>query len=108
MPRRPYSADCLPDTGVAVPSRLDLGLLLEQFADLIAAKIATRMPRSSVQNQRRLLTVELAAQYLGRTKAGVQHLVASGALPVVKSDRRVFLDIHDLDRWIDENKRERI
>ena len=54
----------------------------------------------------RLLTVEEAATYLGRTKGSVQHLVADGGLPVVRSDRRVFLDIQDLDRWIERNKQE--
>ena len=53
---------------------------------------------------KRLLTVEEAAAYLGRTKEAVQHLIAAAKLPVVKSDRRVFLDIRDLDIWIEQNK----
>lgn len=28
----------------------------------------------------------------------------TGKLPVVRSDRRVFLDLHDLERWIEEHK----
>jgi hypothetical protein len=31
-------------------------------------------------------------------------MLAAGKLPSVKSDRRVFLDIKDLDLWIDRNK----
>jgi hypothetical protein len=31
-------------------------------------------------------------------------LVASGKIPTVRSDRRVFLDRLDLDKWIDDNK----
>ena len=104
MARRSKSTDMLAGTGTAVPSRLDLGPLLDQIADLIAAKLDLRMPRSSVQDQRRLLTVGQAANYLGRTKVSVQHLVANGVLPAVRFDRRVFLDLRDLDRWIDENK----
>jgi excisionase family DNA binding protein len=48
--------------------------------------------------------VEDAALYLGRTKKGVQHLIAAGKLPTVKSDRRVFLDRKDLDEWIERGK----
>jgi excisionase family DNA binding protein len=45
-----------------------------------------------------------AAEYIGRSKSSVQHMITSGALPVVRSDRRVFLDRLDLDGWIDQNK----
>lgn len=31
-------------------------------------------------------------------------MIAGGKLPVVRADRRVFLDVRDLDRWIDANK----
>jgi hypothetical protein len=31
-------------------------------------------------------------------------MIAAGKLPTVKSDRRVFLDIKDLDQWIDQAK----
>ena len=43
---------------------------------------------------------------VGRSKGSVQHLVADEGLPVVRSDRRVFLDILFLDRWIERNKQE--
>lgn len=49
------------------------------------------------------MTVEQAATYLGRTKEAVQHMVAARKLPVVRDGRRVFLDIHELDRWIGQN-----
>ena len=52
----------------------------------------------------RLLDVEAAATYLGRSKTSIQHMIAAGALPVVRSDRRVFLDRQDLDQWIESNK----
>ena len=48
--------------------------------------------------------MEQAATYLGRSKASVQHLISDGASPVVRHDRRVFLDVRDLDRWIDSAK----
>jgi len=79
--------------------------LLDAFSDLIAAKVGARLSgREGMQMQKRLLTVEEAAAYLGRTKEAVQHMIAAGKLPTVKSDRRVFLDIRDLDAWIERNK----
>jgi excisionase family DNA binding protein len=81
----------------------NIEMLLNAFSDLIAARLSTRMADSSREGgkiHKRLLSVNEAAVYLGRTREAVQHMVASGKLPVVKSDRRVFLDIKDLDQWI--------
>ena len=52
----------------------------------------------------RLLDIEAAAVYLGRTPRAVRDLVRTGKIPSVRSDRRVFLDIQDLEAWIQENK----
>ncbi len=57
-----------------------------------------------MKSTRRLLTVGEAAAYLGRTVGGVREMIYSGKLPAVKIDRRVQLDIRDLERLIDENK----
>ncbi len=79
--------------------------ILEQFADLLANKLATQLQRNhgSTAGQRPL-PIDQAAVYIGRTKEAVQYLVAAGKLPTVRSDRRVFLDIQDLDNWIEEHK----
>ena len=53
---------------------------------------------------RRLLTVKEAAKYIGRTETAVRELVWNQKLAHIRSDRRVMLDIRDLDRWIDENR----
>lgn len=84
----------------------NLDTLLDVFSDLLAAKLGARLARQGREGkvQKRLLSVDAAAAYLGRTKEAVQHLIAAGKLPVVKSDRRVFLDIRDLDRWIEQCK----
>jgi excisionase family DNA binding protein len=47
--------------------------------------------------------VEQAAVYLGRSKAAVQHMIQAGTLPVVRDGRRVFLDVHELEKWIAKN-----
>jgi excisionase family DNA binding protein len=54
---------------------------------------------------RRLLTVEQAAEYIGRTEQAMYQLISQKKIPVVRTDRRVMIDVKDLDKWIDENKR---
>ena len=79
--------------------------LVEQLAIRVAERVRGGLPSSSNRVVApRLLTVEQAANYLGRTKASVQHMVSSGRLPTARGDRRVFLDVRDLDAWIDQNK----
>jgi hypothetical protein len=31
-------------------------------------------------------------------------MVSAGRLPIVRADRRVFLDVRNLDAWIEQNK----
>ena len=85
---------------------LSLDALLDTLAERVAAKVrADLTPDGSPTVTRpRLLSVDQAAAYLGRTKASVQHMVAEGSFPAVRADRRVFLDREDLDRWIEANK----
>jgi excisionase family DNA binding protein len=85
------------------------GLDLEALIERMAEKVATRLQNgyqgmAQGEVRPRLLTVEQSAVYIGRTKEAVQHIIASGKLSTVRSDRRVFIDIRDLDTWIEENK----
>jgi excisionase family DNA binding protein len=89
----------------ANPTTLDLGPVLPELARLIAAQLGNRQPGCCAGTVQRLLTVSQAAQYLGRTTASLQHLIAAGKVPTIRSDRRVLLDIQELDRWIAENKK---
>ena len=85
----------------------NLHTILNAFSDLIAAKSSERLAESGRDGGKvkpRLFTVEDAAFYLGRTKKAIQHMIASGKLPTVKADRRVFLDRKDLDDWIERSK----
>ncbi|WKZ34026.1 MAG: helix-turn-helix domain-containing protein [Thermodesulfobacteriota bacterium] len=52
----------------------------------------------------RLLSIEQAAIYLGRTPGAVRELIYKGRLPMVKLDRRIHLDLNDLDRIIEQHK----
>jgi excisionase family DNA binding protein len=82
----------------------NLGALIDSLAELVAVKVRDQLTDQGGVMKPRLLTVEQAAVYLGRTKEAVEHMIASGKLPVVRPDRRVFLDVRDLDRWIEQNK----
>ena len=86
---------------------INLNSLLNSFAELLASKLSARPAEPGGDGGRirpRLLTVEQAATYLGRTKDAVQHMIGSGKLPTVRTDRRVFLDVQDLDHWIEQSK----
>ena len=78
--------------------------LLDLLAERVARRVGARLNDSSAGVGPRLLPVEQAAVYLGRSEDAIRHLVACGKLPVVRTDKRIFLDIHDLDNWISENK----
>lgn len=54
---------------------------------------------------KRLLTVSEAGCYLGRSVLGIRELIWKGQLPSVRCGRRVHLDIHDLNEWVEEHKR---
>ena len=87
------------------------GFTLEALLDALAERVAIKVRGERAQDcgggvGPRLLTVDQASSYLGRSKASVQHMVSQGALPTVRADRRVFLDREDLGRWIEQNKRQ--
>ena len=52
----------------------------------------------------RLLTIKQASVYLGRSIPALRELIWKGKLPFVRVDRRIHLDIKDLDLWIEQNK----
>ena len=85
----------------------NLNYVLDTFADVIAEKVLQRLGHDVPGRARpepRLLTVEEAAARLGRTPQALYHMIGAGRLPVVRSDRRVFVDAQDLERFIQANK----
>jgi excisionase family DNA binding protein len=84
-----------------------LDSIIESLASAVAAKLrggGSGSPSASGPSiAPRLLTVDQAAVYLGRSKEAVQHMVAARKLPVVRDGRRVFLDVKELDRWIEQS-----
>jgi excisionase family DNA binding protein len=79
-----------------------LDSLVAAFADAVVERMTSARQTSS--SPARLMSVAQAAEYLGRTADAMKHLISEGSLRTVRSDRRVFLDRLDLDRWIDEHK----
>ena len=64
----------------------------DRLLELLAEKLASRLIEDGAKLCPRLLTVDQAAVFLGRSREAIQHMVASGKLPTVRSDRRVFVD----------------
>jgi len=89
-----------------------LHAILDGFAELVASKLNQRINGSSLAPggasksavPLRLLTVRQASDYIGRSTDAIYRLIANGTLPAVRSDRRIHLDVRDLDRWIEDNK----
>lgn len=88
--------------------QLNIDGLLDALAGILAEKVATKLENNAGTGagsvRQRLLTVDQAGSYLGRTREAVQHMVANGKLRSVRADRRVFVDRRDLDVWIEQNK----
>ena len=83
----------------------DEQVTLDHLLDALATRIAARLQNEpSMGESTRLLTVAQAATYLGRSTPAVHRLIASKKLPVVRADRRLFVDRDDLDRFIQANK----
>ncbi len=54
---------------------------------------------------KRLVTVRQAATYLGRSPWAVHWLIHQGELPFVRTGKKMYIDVSDLDAYIDRNKR---
>jgi hypothetical protein len=67
--------------------------LLEDLATRVAAKLRGELGNGSSNGagiKPRLLTIEQAAVYLGRSQEAVKHLVTSGALPRCRQTAACF------------------
>jgi excisionase family DNA binding protein len=64
--------------------------------------MTTRPPAE--RPRKRLYTINQAAEYLGRSPWAVRSMIWSGKLSAVRDGKRILLDVHDLDRWIEANK----
>ncbi len=78
--------------------------IAQQVVIRVKAEILDHLEHTAPQIAPALLCVKDAAIYLGRSEQAIQHLIFSHELPVVRCGRRVHLDRHDLDAWIEKNK----
>jgi len=53
---------------------------------------------------KRLYDLKEAATYLGRPVFSVRGLIWKGSLPYVKEGRRQYLDVYDMDKYIEQSK----
>ena len=53
---------------------------------------------------KRLYDLKEASVYLGRPIFSVRTLIWNGALPVIKDGRKLYLDIFDLNEYVEKNK----
>lgn len=53
---------------------------------------------------KRLYSIKEAAVFLGRSDWSVREMLWAGKIPYVKDGKRIFIDIIDLEVWIDRNK----
>lgn len=71
-----------------------------------AAEITTKKKAQRVTNPpaKRLYDLKAAAEYLGRPVWGVRELIWAGKMPVVRDGKKQYVDLFDMDRYIERNK----
>jgi len=78
--------------------------ILDGLAKMIASEVVKQMEATNEHKEARLMSVDAAAKYLGRTPAAVRHMIAKGSINCVRRDGRVQLDRSDLDTWVEMGK----
>lgn len=63
-----------------------------------------RITNPSQKPNKRLYSIPEAGQYLGRTIWSIREMIYAGKLPYIRDGRRMLLDIHDMDSWIENNR----
>jgi len=54
---------------------------------------------------KRLYTIKEASIYLGRPLWGVRTLIWNGKIPYIQDGRKYYLDVKDMDAYIEKEKR---
>jgi len=61
--------------------------------------------RNNTGIKQRLYSIKEASLYLGRSPWTVAEMVRTGKLPYIPDGKRKFLDIKDINDWIETRKR---
>lgn len=80
-----------------------LDAIISSIAELVVEAIDRKL-QSAPMVRPRLLTVEGAATYLGRTPSAIKSMVATKKLIPVRIDDRLCFDVQELDRIIEAAK----
>lgn len=64
----------------------------------------TKLHGTAEPVRKRLFTIKEAAVYLGRPVWGVRELIWAGKLPYIQDGRKYYLDVNDLDKYIERVK----
>ncbi len=90
---------------MTVPSeRQDfMSAVAQEFAEKCANVLLARLPKPNVI-QPRYLTVQQAADYIGRPKKSFEYLMSKKMFPVIRRDRLVLIDKNDLDVFMTRQK----
>jgi hypothetical protein len=90
--------------GLILLPGIDLNAIVDAVADRVAAKLQSVIQQTATGNEPLLLTIEQASRIIGRSVAATEHLVREGTLPVVRIDRRIYIDYRDILDLIDRSK----
>ncbi len=67
-------------------------------------KAFKKAQRTTYPLNKRLFDLKEASIYLGRPVFSVRGLIWQGKLPVIKDGRRLYLDLYDMNDYIEKNK----
>jgi excisionase family DNA binding protein len=67
-----------------------------------------RILKPAYHINKRLYSIRETADYLGRSPWTVAEMVRTGKLPYISDGKRKFLDIQDINHWIEINKKQDI
>jgi hypothetical protein len=76
--------------------------LVEALADELSERLSKKMNWNT--SPKRLLEIDEAAHYIGRTANALRILESKGRIRAVRTDGRVMFDVKDLDAWIESGK----
>jgi hypothetical protein len=95
---RSWEVDAGPQEG---KSASNLGIKKKKIP---SKKVIGDNPMAPHQPGKRLYPLKEAARYLGRSEWGMRELIWAKKIPVVREVRKIYLDIDDLNEYINRNK----
>jgi excisionase family DNA binding protein len=60
--------------------------------------------KDQLRPSKRLFSLKDTSIYLGRSLNSVRQMLWDGKIPFIKDGKRVFIDVKDLETWIEQSK----